>query len=316
MSRLAPLFSWLTLGAAISCGSSTAPASNPAIALVDAGPFMYQTCDLAARVGNFKIALDSTFTAVSGTIASAVDPLEVPQVIQQAGDCRLLGRHNPFCDPACGPEMRCGDGGKCLAAPVPRSAGTVSIAGLSAPVRMTPAGSTLRYDYLKLPHPGFAAGAAIQLRAAGADVGPFLLQGWGITAVDLLTEGTVLDHGKDLVLHWTAGPPGPARIFLELQIDQHGTTRATLACDVPDNGTATMSADLIDALVALGATGFPSIRISRRTVDAATLASGCVELQVLSAAERSLMVPGHYPCKRDADCPAGKTCDGMLETCR
>jgi hypothetical protein len=277
---------------------------------------MYRTCDPATRVGNFKIALDTAFTAVSGTIASAVDPIEVPRVLQQAGDCRLLGRRNPFCDPACGPDLTCLDNGKCTPAPIPRSAGTVTISGLSAPVTMMPTGSSLRYDYLKLPHPGFAPGAAIQLRAGGADVGPFLLQGWGVTPVDLLTDGTVLDHGQDLVLHWTAGPPGPARIALELQIDQHGMTRATLACEVADDGTTTIKAELIDALVALGATGFPTIRLSRRTVDATTLAAGCLELQVLSTVEHTVKVPGHDPCKGNADCPAGKTCATDLQTCR
>jgi hypothetical protein len=298
-----------------SSGSGSAPDGGVAPVLVDAGPFMYQTCPPETRTGAFIISLESGFTAVSGKIASAVNPMLVPQLLQDAGTCRLVARRNLFCDPMCAAGTVCGDGGKCLPEPLPRDAGAVSIAGLSAPVMMTPSPQTRQYSYNKLPHPGFTPGAEIQLRASGAEVPAFFLRGQGITPLDFTTTGTVLEHGKDLVLQWTAGPAGPARIALDLQIDQHGKTAATLSCEVADTGTTTIPAALIDQLVTLGAAGFPTIRVTRRTVDAAMLSGGCVELQVTSTVERTIKVSGHDPCRTDADCPAGKTCAIAVETC-
>jgi hypothetical protein len=244
-----------------------------------------------------------------------VVPQDLPRPLGESGNCRLLGRRNLFCDPPCTSDLTCGEGGKCIPAPTARSAGTVRIFGLAEPVTMMPSAHPLRYDYTRLPQPGFVPGADIQLQATGADVGPFLLRGWGVTAVELQSEATVLEPGTDLVLHWTPGPPGPARIAFELEIDQHGMTHAVLACEVPDDGTTTVPASLIDQLVALGASGLPKIRVARRTVDAATLATGCVQLQVTAAVERAVKVPGHDPCRSTGDCPAGKACDVSIETC-
>jgi hypothetical protein len=296
------------------CGSSSG--APPVPMLVDAGPFIYAACDPAARVGDFRIELETSFTAVSGRVQSGVDPAEVPQVLHQEGDCRLVGHQNPFCSPDCASGMRCAAGNKCVPEPTGLSAGTVTIAGLSAPVTMMPS-PMRRYDYNTLPHPGFTPGAEIQLRAAGAEVPAFFLRGFGVAPLDLLTTGTVLEPGKDLVLAWTPGPPGPARVAFDVTIDQHGLTRATLSCETADTGTATVPAALVDALVALGTTGVPKVRVARRTADAVTLTSGCVELQVTTAVERPIKVPGHDPCTRDLPtCPPGKTCDVALETCK
>src|SRR5205814_3183715 len=139
----------------------------------------YQTCDLATKVGEFRIQLDSAFTAVTGTIASGVVPAAVPKLVAEAGGCRVTQLRNLFCDPACGSGETCGEAGKCIPYPAGRNAGTVSISGLAVPVTMN--ACALRYDYVKLPQPGFAPGADIQLRTSGADVAPFFLRGWGVT---------------------------------------------------------------------------------------------------------------------------------------
>jgi len=285
-------------------------------ALPDAGPYVYRTCDPAAKVGEFKVQLEESFTAVSGAVAAGVVPGDVPALAMQEGDCRLVHRRNLFCDPACDATSTCGEGGRCIPYPAGLSAGTVSISGLAAPVTMMPGQIGRHYDYTKLPHPGFQPGAPVLLQASGGDVAPFVLQGQGVAVVELATDRPALEPGKPFELKWKPGPPGPARIAFQIEIDQHGLSHASLQCDVPDQGTATVGAPLIDALIALGTSGFPRLTAARRTVDATTLANGCVELQVLNAVERPLVVPGHDACRTDADCPMGKSCALAIETCR
>jgi hypothetical protein len=297
------------------CGGSGG-APDAAAPPPDAGPYVYRSCDLAAKVGDFKIQLEETFTAVSGSVLAGVVPGDVPVVEQSEGDCRLLRRRNLFCDPACDSQSTCGEDRRCVPYPVGRSAGTVSIAGLAAPVTMMPSSIGQHYDFTKLPQPGFQPGAEVVLWATGGEVGPFLLQGRGLAVVELVGDRLVLEPGKPFELKWQPGPPGPARIAFQIEIDQHGMTHASLQCDVADQGAATVSAALVDQLISLGTSGFPKVIVIRRTVDAVTLAGGCVEFQVMNAVERQLVVPGHDPCRADADCPAGKTCALAIQTCR
>jgi hypothetical protein len=303
----------LVIAAALAACGDGGSANPPP---VDTGPFVYRACDPARRVGEFRIDLESTFTAVSGHVLSGVVPGDVPQLVMEAGGCRLYTRRNLFCDPPCAGDTTCGEQRQCIQSPTGRNAGTVSITGLSAPVTMMPSPLGRRYDFTTLPHPGFAPSADIRLRATGGDVAAFSLRGWGVSPLALQTEAPVLDAGKDLVLAWTPGPAGPAHVVSELKLDQHGPTGAMLVCDGPDEGMATIPGAVIDALVALGATGIPKITVARRTVNATDLASGCVELLVSTAVERAVKVPGHDPCRTDADCPTGKTCAVAVETCR
>lgn len=299
------------------CGSGGAGTPDGAVTgAPDAGPYSYRTCPLGSRVGDFKIQLEESFTAISGVVRSAVAAGDVPVVAAEAGDCRVLARKNLFCDPPCSGDLTCGDDRKCVPAPVGRSAGTIAISGLSAPVTMMPGAIGQHYDYTKLPHPGFQPGAEVVLWAAGAQEAGFLLQGRGVAPVQLMADKPMLVPGQDFQLAWTPGAAGPARVALQIEIDQHGMSHASLACDVPDTGSATIGAALIDQLIKLGTSGFPKVTVTRRTVDATMSTSGCVELQVLTAVERPLTVMGHTPCRSTTDCPMGQTCATDVQTCR
>lgn len=309
----------LALGALVAvagCGSAAGTPDAAPAPLPDAGPFVYRTCDLAAKIGEFKVQLDESFTAVSGAVAAGVVPGAVPALARQEGECRLLRRRNLYCEPACDGQSTCGEDGRCIPYPLGRSAGTVTIAGLAAPVTMTPAPLGKHYHHNTLPHPGFRPGDQILLHAAGGEVGPFTLLGRGVAAIELSSDKRVLDRNKALELRWAPGPPGPARVTFQLEIDQHGLSKASLVCDFEDRGAATVSAELITDLIELGTSGFPKLTMARRTVDATSLPSGCVELLVMTATEGPLEISGHHPCRTSADCPTGKTCADAVQTCR
>jgi hypothetical protein len=58
------------------------------------------------------------------------------------------------------------------------------------------------------------------------------------------------------------------------------------------------------------------VTVTRRTADSTTLSPGCAELTVEASVVRPIQITGHTPCMRDADCPAGTTCDLPAQTCR
>jgi hypothetical protein len=262
------------------------------------------------------VQLGDSYTAVSGSVAEAVVPIGVRALVQEGGGCRLLRKRLLHCDPGCGPGQTCGEGGACIRYPDNVSAGTVTVSGLARAVSMKPTAVGNHYSDTRLPHPGFAPGADIVLRAGGGELAPFALRGWGVSALVLPAQELLLAPDRPLAVAWTPGPAGPARVELLLTIDQHGVTPSILLCEVPDDGAATIAAELVTALIAAGASGYPKLQITRQTVDTAALASGCVELIVGAGAERNLTVAGHVPCRTAADCPAGRSCDERAQTCR
>ena len=134
-------------------------------------------------MGEFRVELTDSFTAVSGSVAQAVVPVDVRELVVESGGCRLLRRRQLACAPACGAGMTCGEGGRCLRYPDNLNAGTVSIGGLRGRVRMQPDPAGKRYFSTGLPHPGFTDGANIQLHASGGEVPAFSLAGRGLPAL-------------------------------------------------------------------------------------------------------------------------------------
>ena len=96
-------------------------------------------------------------------------------------------------------------------------------------------------------------------------------------------------RNKALNVTWTPPPSGgAARIFMSMDIAHHGGGAARIECDVPDTGSATIPAGLINQLLDRGSAGFPKLTLTRRTVDSVTIAPGCVDFLVSSSVERPL----------------------------
>ena len=91
-------------------------------------------CALADRVGGFSVAMEEIYTAFSGSVADGVVPVTVLEQVGGEGDCVLLRRNNPFCDPPCSPGQTCDFDGSCIPYPVNQDVGTVSVSGLAQAV--------------------------------------------------------------------------------------------------------------------------------------------------------------------------------------
>jgi hypothetical protein len=299
---------------ALFAGCSAAAPPEP----VPEGPMEYRPCPMGTRVGEFRIELVADpapgFTSVSGRVATAVVPGDIPELVQSAGDCHLLRNRRLFCDPPCGPAETCGEDGLCIAYPSNTDVGAIAVSGLARPVNMR-ASATGRYSFTALPYPGFQPEAPIHLRAAGGQLVPFALRGAGVAPLAVPSDLQALEAAHPFAVNWTPEAV-PTRIQLTINVNQHGNTPTTLTCDVADTGETSVPADLITALLAAGTSGYPRMTLSRRTADSTTLSPGCVELTVEASVARPIQITGHTPCMRDADCPAGTTCDLPLQTCR
>jgi hypothetical protein len=310
--ELAALALALAAAVLVSCGGGSPP--GPPLP----GPAGYRPCALGTRVGGFKVDLAESFTSVSGSVAAGVVPMEVRRLVEERDGCRLLQRRTLHCSPACESQMTCAEEGRCIPYPDNLDAGAVTVDGLAKTVRMTAHPQGRHYFDNSLPHPGFRAGADVRLTGAGSRaVAAFALRGWGVSALDVPPQMPVLESGRPLRLVWVPGPPGPARVEVSINIDQHGNTPSTLTCDAADAaGELTVPGELVASLIAAGVSGYPKALLGRVTTDSTSLAPGCVDLVVSARTERALAVAGHTPCKSDSDCPPPTKCVAGLETCR
>ncbi|HWO13004.1 MAG TPA: hypothetical protein VNN80_26070, partial [Polyangiaceae bacterium] len=74
-------------------------------------------------------------------------------------------------------------------------------------------------------------------------------------------------------------------------------------------------ARLIDALSALGRSGFPTITLTRRTATSTSMALGCVQMLVTSEVTAGVAVAGLTSCNTSDMCPEGQTCRPLERFC-
>jgi hypothetical protein len=285
---------------------TTDPATVPL-----AGP-----CPLETNYGGFLVDASPKYTIVDGKITDGVVPVEVLESVAVEGDCELLKKNNPFCDPTCAPDETCDFDGECIPYPLNQNLGTVTITGLTKPVVMEPPKS---YNYFNtsLPIGALPPEALVTLQTEGEAYDPITLHGVGF---DLLTPEKIqwtIDEGLPLTVTWDAPTTTVQRTeaFLNINIDQHGVTPITLFCRFADDGEGTVPASLLKTLISSGVTGFPNGGLKRRTVDSTAVGDGCAELVVSSFVEPDVSVIGYTPCKFDFQCPKGQTCNKKLERC-
>jgi len=272
-------------------------------------------CEQNSRVGHFQITHDEFYAAVSGTVAAGVIPLTILQPVKESGDCTMLRKVNPFCDPPCTGGDLCEHSGLCIPYPANQSVGTVSVTGLlKDPLEMEPNASNY-YTDVAVPFPLFDPGAQVNVVAAGDALEGFALQAWGVPNVELPDAIWEMESGQPLTVEWDS-EPGPWRMLVSLNVDQHGNSPVTMFCEVEDTGSAVVSAELVDELLSYGISGFATADFRRHTVDSLQLGdTGCVQLSVESLMLGKLTVAGHTPCKTPMDCPDGYECSFAIETC-
>lgn len=276
----------------------------------------YSPCAEDALVGGFVVEQRPTFTAVQGQVSNGVRPNQISEEVAAIGACSLRSPPTLFCDPQCTGATTCAADGTCVPLPENVSVGTVSVQGLAVAVEMT--ASAPVYFYTNpgtLPQPAFAAGDPIMLAASGDTVAGFSLRGLGIDPLVTSSTSVPLQRGAGVPVSWTApSATRPVRIELNLNIANHGGTPGWIACTVEDTGTFTIPAALSDRLLDQGFSGFPSLAITRRSVESTQTAAGCVHFEVKMEQLLDVEIEGLISCSDNQDCPGAQQCQADL-TC-
>jgi hypothetical protein len=269
-------------------------------------------------VGEFAIELGADYTSARGKVFDGVTPSLIPETLEREGECQLLRLSPQLCDPLCPVSTQiCGSDNQCVALPVARSVGTVTLSGLVVAVDMTANAITGSYrPQPALPHPGFEPGADLRLHASGGQYEGFELRGWGVAPLELRETPVQVQAGAATRLAWNApAAAGPARLRAQLHVNNHGSSNAWIECDLADTGAAEIPARLIDALIAQGRSGFPTITLTRRTATSTDMALGCVQMLVTSEVSAGVSVAGLTSCNTSAMCPEGQTCRSLERYC-
>ena len=258
-------------------------------------------------------------TAVVGKVYDGATPATVvwekPQV---DGPCTLTTPRVPFCSSPCGSSSACVEDDTCQAYATARSVGLVTMTGVKttggdSSFTMSPVANTYQPPgSVSLAYPPFAEGDEVSVHAAGDYFPAFTLTSTGISPLALTSSALALKTDQPLALTWTKGTAANATVHVKLDISHHGGTKGQIECDAADDGSLVISAQLITALLGLGAAGYPSVIVSRHAVGSTVISAGRVDLDVSSIVEQAVTVEGLTSCTKDADCASGKTCQSDL----
>lgn len=280
-------------------------------------------CTDATHVGGFELTVVAPagtvpgYAQLIGTVQDRPNPTKIWHAETSEGDCRLM--LGPTCNASCTLPDVC-DGATCVPGPTTKTVGTVTVIGLNAPLSAM-ANSQMNY-YAPVSaggFPPFSLGADVRLTASGGDLAGIALHGRGFPVIETPSTTLPFEMGHSFTVTWTP-PPAPVstRMFVKIDIAVHGNIEAQIQCDVPDSGSLTVPTSLVDALMAKGTAGFPSAYLTRRTVDSASVGTGCVDFSITTVFNGTtgiqLVIPGVTSCNEDSDCPSGKTC-GLNLTC-
>jgi hypothetical protein len=234
------------------------------------------------------------------------------ELVRQEGDCRLLKPRTPFCEIPCTSGAVCVEDDSCMAEPNKIEAGTMTVSGLttskgSDPVTVNPL--NYYYQVIGLVYPPFAEGDVVTVSAAGSESSPpFTLQAYGVAPLKMLNEMVIpCGDGDPVALSWE--PPATnigSRIHVLVDITYHGGTKAKIECDTDDDGSLTISGDMMDELKSFGIAGFPRVDITRITKGIDEEAKAKLTLE--STLSIGLAIPGITSCNDDSDCGEGQYC--------
>lgn len=276
-------------------------------------------CDPDQRLGGFTIAAkeDLEYAYLDGSVKNGIDPVDRPELLLEEGTCRLTKRPFYVCEETCGSTRTCNQDLECQEMARGQDLGTVEIRGLEDRLSLQAQQPGNAYS-AQVPNPPVETGGVVELQTDESGyAGEVTLHGVGVERLTLVNARFVLTEGKSLTVRWD--PPVneevKSEVSLTLTIDLHGSTPAKLTCRFEDTGEATVSSDLIDGLLAAGITGYPSVQLTRRTVDHTDVPDGCMELVVGSEREPKVAITGYTPCSSTSQCPDGQICNTPLERC-
>jgi hypothetical protein len=255
-------------------------------------------------------------TSLLGKLYAGASPMPMAwQQKDEADGCKLYTPMALLCQPSCSGGALCVATNTCMAYPPTQTVGSLTVRGLgSTELTMSPIANSYQLPAgTKLPYPPCSAGSKIELVAEGGEHAGFTLAAECVAPIEA-PDRVAIASGQPLALSWTAAKTGTARVGVLLDISQHGTSKGKIECDTDDDGSLSIPAKLVDALVALGISGFPTVVLTRSSSNkAADGGPPNVKLSVSAPYRSAVEIPGLTSCAVDADCPNGELCQKDLK---
>lgn len=279
----------------------------------------------AESYGALQIILrgkDSTASFLGRMYDGPVIPEKTWEVVREEGDCKLLKPYNPFCEVPCKSGYKCVEDDSCRMEPTAISVGTLTMSGLITSKGTDPfTMDHLNYFYqlsgISLLYPPFNEGDTITLSASGSEDSPaFTLKACGFKPLTMLTGSQIpCGDGEGIDLSWE--PPTHdigTRIHIVIDITYHGGTKAMIEAYTDDDGSFSVSGEMMDALKDFGITGFPRVDITRITTSTDTTARAKFTMES-TITPIGLVIPGINQCNGDDDCGEGQHCNTTNRLC-
>jgi hypothetical protein len=312
------------------CGGDDSPSTQPAAgsggARAAAGSPAPGTAGTAPELyGYFNVTLNPALeetnsppsTSFVGKLFAGPSPSPMAWVQKmEAGGCKLYTPNVVFCEQPCTGGAVCTADDTCTPYPMVQTVGTVTLTGLGpSAISMEPKANNYQPPAgTTLPYPPCAAGAELKLSAAGGSYPPFTLSARCIEPLEL-AEGVHITKGQPIALSWKPGASSvKSNVNVLLDLSHHGGSKGKIECDVPDNGALSIPAPMVDALVELGISGFPTVIVTRQ-LDGGAADGGPahVFLRLSAPYHRTIEIPGLVSCNEDTQCPAGQRCQADLK---
>ncbi|MEZ4361817.1 MAG: hypothetical protein R3B48_16630 [Kofleriaceae bacterium] len=227
LRRLTPCALWI---ATLGCGDDLAPTPDAAAGAED--PQGYQP----ARVGLIHL-LGGPGGSVEARLFDQPDPL-APVLRGEHGACKLYQRPSEAVCTLC--TGVCVEPERCVAAPAPQSAGTITVSGLRQSLEFRP--RDFGYE-TAAPSGGddlFDVGARIRVSASGDAVAPFSVALSGVPPLQPGAPRVVLERERDTRVTWTAAGVGRVALVIVNRAPGSAEFSSMLLCETEDYGTLTI----------------------------------------------------------------------------
>jgi hypothetical protein len=238
----------ICLSVAAACGGGADPGDDAPDA--DPGPADPQFGDPANVVSILEGRWWGQAPSVMASATFTVGATGWYTEAMRGGQCRLLTSDAEYCGECSGWCV----GDTCQPFPTYRSAGRITTTGLSAAVSMSYESGYYAVSPWPLPAELFAAGDAISVTAAGAEVPGFTVAARGVATVEPDFTGECenewhVTRGQEGVITWDAVAGSRIRVWIPSVNNGHGLpSRAVIECEGPDTGELRIPAAMIDAM--------------------------------------------------------------------
>jgi len=260
---------------------------------------------------------DGGYTSLVGKIYDGPTPESIVwEETDTIEDCRLLKPRVPFCESSCDGGAICVEDNVCMEYPDAVNGGKIKVSGMktvsgNSEIQIEPVANSYQIPGdVSLEFPAFSEESEVTISLEEGSVVPgFSVTANGISPLKFTSDFLDLSYSEPLKLIWEKAADGGGSIIeVVLDISHHGGTKGKILCLTADDGSAEIASSLMGKLLDLGVSGFPTIKVVRKSSGSDQLSNSKIELFITSTVEKEVLIEGLVSCWSDEDCPDGMKC--------